>query len=656
MKQPIVPLALPPISEQGLSKSYLKVTENELIYQLERSSRGAHMLSQQKIDFLCEIHVNQVEMIKKAALLDTVMGGNIATLLRDQIPSSITLIKRKSNNSQLAKYIVRLFKPLHLLRDYLQTQFDDTEDQNQTLTRQASQHRQEKKCKIMTILDKSHELFSNLEKDAVSRRVLPAEMTLCKPIKLTNEQRDFTFTPEQVPVIEKYKKCVMCDHECVNLPPTNLEIDTHNKQQEVEYQRKLKLFENNLKAAADGRHSQSAPTRRPYRRNFKQPILMCMCSKSYCLGDFSGGSDGCPIKCNLQNGQRYCFEGVPKSCSCPICKCKCSFACHISDIDKLILARKVNGPETLQKKSSFDYSTTTPNFLRNIMSDAFQFGIQNHQKEVLKSTAVQPSVEVNTENQNHLLAIAASSACHNAALNIVTDSQKLTLKDRKELRKGLGVPNTKVRLPSGNQFDTKTLVGSPDKHASNNRLNTRPDSKVGSYSPGMRTRLDIDYGDICSSFDDVIRDSNKSASKTTKECTNVNSSLKTKEFAESKCDIKQKKSHAMKETIELLDSSSSEDENVLKIKKMHQRMVKRARRNISQSVENRLSNDNEDKKKETSKWKKTVRKLLHSKDNGTHLDIMKNVTTTEEGNLLDADNPPSSQDMLSRVSVYYDTD
>ena len=52
----------------------------------------------------------------------------------------------------------------------------------------------------------------------------------------------------------------------------------------------------------------------------------------------------------------------------------------------------------------------------------------------------------------------------------------------------------------------------------------------------------------------------------------------------------------MQETIELLDSSS-EDENVLKIEKMHQRMVKCARRNISQSIKNRLTNDNDDKKR-----------------------------------------------------------
>ena len=100
------------------------------------------------------------------------------------------------------------------------------------------------------------------------------------------------------------------------------------------------------------------------------------------------------------------------------------------------------------------------------------------------------------------------------------------MKDRKELRLGLGKPNTKVRLPSGNALDTNTLVGSPDKHASNNRLSNRPSSKIASISPGMRTRLDIDYGDICTSFDDIISE-NKLAN-TTSAGSNVESSLKKK--------------------------------------------------------------------------------------------------------------------------------
>ena len=607
---------------------------------------------------LTEIHANQGEMIKKAELLDAVMGGHIATLLKDLVPSSVTVIKRKSNNKQLATYIGRLFQPLHMLRYYLQTQFDVSEDPNQTLTRSVLQERQKKNCKIMAILDASYELYTNLEKDAVSRRVVPAEMTLCKPIKLTNEQRDLSFTAECVPIIEVYKKCVMCGHACVNLPPTNLQIDAHNQQQEEDYQKKLKLYENNLKAAVDGRPSQTAPTRRPYRRNFKQPILMCLCSKSYCLGDFSGSTDGCPIKCKNEHGQRYGFDGVPKSCSCPICKCKCSFACQISDVDKLILARKVNGQATAQPKiSSFDYSTTTPNFLRDIMSDAFQFGIQSHKKKVLREETARSTIEVDQELQNHLLSVAATNACHNASLN---NSQKLTLKDRKELRLGLGKPNTKVRLPSGNVLDTNTLVGSPDKHASNNRLSNRPSSKIASISPGMRTRLDIDYGDICTSFDDIISE-NKLAN-TTSAGSNVESSLKKEECTEKKCvksttyknDSNIKKVE-VGETIELL-VSSSEDESLSKMEKMHDRMVKRARRNISQSIKNRLLNDNENEKQQTKKWKQTVSNLLKSKENGSHLDIIKDVTTTERGSLLETENPPSSQDMFNRVSVYYDTD
>ena len=115
MKQPIVPLTLPPISAEGLSKSYVEVNENELIYQLEKSSKGAHMLSQQKIEYLTEIHASQCDMIQKAELLDAVMGGNIATLLKDLIPSTVTTIKRKCNNKQLATYIVKLFQPLNML-------------------------------------------------------------------------------------------------------------------------------------------------------------------------------------------------------------------------------------------------------------------------------------------------------------------------------------------------------------------------------------------------------------------------------------------------------------------------------------------------------------------------------------------------------------
>ena len=68
-------------------------------------------------------------------------------------------------------------------------------------------------------------------------------------------------------------------------------------------------------------------------------------------------------------------------------------------------------------------------------------------------------------------------------------------------------------------------------------------------------------------------------------------------------------------------------------------IAKRARRNISQSIVNRLLNDNENEKQQTKKWKQTVSNLLKSKENGSHLDIIKDVTTTERGSLLETENP-----------------
>ena len=166
MKQPKTPLPLPPITEDGLSQSYKEVTDNELICQLEKSSKGAHMLSAEKIDFLMSIFDNQKELISKAEFLDGVVNSNVASRLRDGIPSGSSVIKRKSNNTKLATYIVNLFKPLHLLRDFLKTEYEDSNESAGYLTRKATQEQQEKMCKIMSILNKSHELYINLEKDA----------------------------------------------------------------------------------------------------------------------------------------------------------------------------------------------------------------------------------------------------------------------------------------------------------------------------------------------------------------------------------------------------------------------------------------------------------------------------------------------------------
>ena len=56
-------------------------------------------------------------------------------------------------------------------------------------------------------------------------------------------------------------------------------------------------------------------------------------------------------------------------------------------------------------------------------------------------------------------------------------------------------------------------------------------------------------------------------------------------------------------TISLLDSSSDEEEQSI-FENMHDRMLKRARMNITRSIEVRMNKDDDEKKMQTSKWKK----------------------------------------------------
>ena len=386
---------------------------------------------------------------------------------------------------------------------------------------------------------------------------------------------------------------------------------------------------------------------------------MCMCSKSFCIGEFDGGADSCPIKCRRADGSRFGFTGVPKSCSCDICKCKCNFVCNIADVDKIVLARKSDFM-TPHNQSAFDYSTTTPNFLRNIMSDAFKFGMDNHKKDVLRrSSSTSTGGKIDDELETHLLSRAASNACHHAALNIVTKSQDLTLLDRKQLRQGLSKPVTKLKLPSGDFFDTKSLVGSEDKHAVNNRLKSiAGNSTPFKPAPGMRTRLDIDYGNISTSFEETISGfQNIDNVIDMSDCQEEKKpAAKRNPKTEQICSNKKELGHASKNAISLLESSSDEEDNGI-FEKMHDRMIKRARLNISSSIEARMNdNDNIEKKKETSKWKKTLSKLNNAKKEGMHIDILNDVSTLSDGNILKSNDPPSSQDMLERVSIYYDTD
>ena len=146
--------------------------------------------------------------------------------------------------------------------------------------------------------------------------------------------------------------------------------------------------------------------RRPVRKEIKSPIIQCMCSTSYCLGNFDNARNSCPIKCLKQNfstlhqnssdntsttltknatinddsnspegisysetscvvedggsgtagASRYPFTSFPRSCSCPICKCKCNFSCRIVDVPKIMLQKKSEATKKTKQRQYIIHS------------------------------------------------------------------------------------------------------------------------------------------------------------------------------------------------------------------------------------------------------------------------------------------------------------
>ena len=72
-------------------------------------------------------------------------------------------------------------------------------------------------------------------------------------------------------------------------------------------------------------------------------------------------------------GERFPFTDLPKACSCPICKCKCNFACRIDDVPKIMLQRKPKENFAVEKsncKNPFTEQNSMTSFFTDIMKES----------------------------------------------------------------------------------------------------------------------------------------------------------------------------------------------------------------------------------------------------------------------------------------------
>ena len=188
--------------------------------------------------------------------------------------------------------------------------------------------------------------------------------------------------------------------------------------------------------------------------------------------------------------------------------CHCRFACRVVDVPSILLQKAI---EAKDQKDSFNSKDTFNQnseecqpFLQNIMKDAMLMCMKTIKKaeknENLNTYKFKPELHERIENRG------VTAGCHNAAVNIVSHSQKLTLKERMDWRKGLGKPTTKVSLPSGDTFDTR-VISANEKHSLNNKLGTKSEAIV---HPGMRSNLKIDYSKKCEEYSNFVTGKTKS--------------------------------------------------------------------------------------------------------------------------------------------------
>ena len=90
-------------------------SEEEVIYQLEKSSRGAVMLSYYKEKFLVDILNNKAKLLSQAQICDSTMNGSLFKVLSSLILQNQVTVERQASNSDLEVMVDKLLPSLNLI-------------------------------------------------------------------------------------------------------------------------------------------------------------------------------------------------------------------------------------------------------------------------------------------------------------------------------------------------------------------------------------------------------------------------------------------------------------------------------------------------------------------------------------------------------------
>ena len=537
------------------------------------------------------------------------------------------------------------------------------------------------------LLDQFIRVMQEVEEAVIDDRT-KSLFTGFKYVTLTKEQKCRRWSKDRVPTTPQWQICPNCNHRSTNLPIENDAVDLHNKQLNETFQKDLKLWQEYEKAKAKGDHRARKPAhlnrcpRDTRNGSFKQHIIMCMCSTSFCTSVRDDTTNHCPIKCmrdkttpkeqqtqennnncivvdDEQQKERYPFEGSPyPKCTCPICACKCNFACTLQQFGTVLSkTRNLGGGEnfnTTNGQPTNPTSSSSSTNIKNILSEALKTGFtemranlrRQQAREIIELCNSSSSSASSSPNNDKSIKISQaieqqckSLICETAASNIVMESPKIDMSEKLQMQQEMGASTT-VQLP-GCVFDTRNIM-SGATHGKHNRLGTTKERKV---LPGMITNLDIDFSVLS---DEYLKQAEAAKSAAAKMSSGMHES---KNFV----DLMSIESNSPRENdnttaVKTEASSSVVDGTDDVILKMHHQIVRLARSSMTRLMDDVIENGNsEEKRMERRRIMKRIKLIEKSEQMGTHLNNIKCVT--DNGDRLVGTAPMSSQDVLKRVNI-----
>lgn len=493
----------------------------ERIQVLSQQDSNAIILMGKKKELICKLRDSMERIVHYAEILDNQNNGSrMNRNYVQKIP-----VKRSwynsYNNKQLALVIVHLFEPAKAILKHLEEQDlarsiarGNLNLRNNSVARPHYKDPEMKKV-LQKVVDISKQVESRLQDLMVESMDLP------KQPSLTKSQRESIFSASRVPNNIHYRKCLMCGHESINEPVENEDIFEYNQGVTRKYRERSRAWNEYQEKLKGGRNVPfpKDPTsdngallrRKPTMGKHKSHLLMCMCSTSMCYMHNSNDGSTCPIKCiNPETGERFPVEGNPPRCICHRCDCRCQARYQTSDIPIItdVLQKKAAGGGATNNN---DNNNTTANnnafatmFINSIATAASNRAHQqNNNNNSSTSTSTSSASSRTRTNTSSLSEQQRRSAgfIHDVAHNMATygmDNVQATEID--QLRNAMGRKENVV-LPTGHNFNTRTLNMSSDQHARNNNLllcqptsENNSNNNIGNYvQPGMISRREIDY-------------------------------------------------------------------------------------------------------------------------------------------------------------------